>query len=103
MTRRRIVGKTDGGLLVHDPALGVLWVLPDPKAEPIPAVASAIELRNRATLEGICPGYGGVEVPAVGAIVIEHEPECPAGTPQLRRLAGGSRRPVKRSSRGGNQ
>lgn len=102
MTRRRVIGSIPRGFLVHDPALGILWVLPDPKGESDPAVSSAIALRNRATLEGVCPGCGATEQPGLCVIVIEHEAECPAGTEQLRALVSQSQRVRHPRPRGGN-
>lgn len=100
MTGRRIIGTVPGGLLLHDPQKQILWILPDPKAESDPTVASALALRNRATLEGICPGCEGVERSAVAAIVIEHDADCPAGTDRLRRLMQPARRVPRRRGSG---
>ena len=102
MTARRIIGSIPRGLLLHDSELGILWVLPDPKCESDPAVSSALALRNRATLEGVCPGCGGVELPAVGVIVIEHEADCPAATVRLKAQPRRTRRTRRRGARGGN-
>lgn len=103
MTERRIIGTVPRGLLAYDPKLDVLWVLPDPKVAPDPAVASALALRNRASLEGVCPECGAVEVAGEGAILMAHDPDCPAGTERLQELV---RRPHcnrSRRGRGGNK
>lgn len=106
MSARRIIGNAAGGLLVHDARLGILWVLPDPKRESDPVVASALALRNRATLEGVCPGCGAAEQPSTEAVVIEHTGDCPAGTERLTALMRARQRRGRgraRGARGGNR
>lgn len=103
MSRRRVIGSVPGGLIVHDPQHRVMWVLPDPKQEQDPAVASGLALRNRATLEGVCPECGGEERLRRGAIVIEHEPGCPAETRRLTKLIRRSRRRRRKGAGGGNR
>jgi len=82
---RTVVGKLDRSLLVNDPETRVLFVLPDPDAVGDPELASALALRNRATLEGKCPRCGATEQPAgkAPAFVTEHESDCPAGNDRV--------------------
>lgn len=101
MSARRIIGTVKDGLLAHDPELGILWVLPDPKREADPEVASALALRNRATLESTCPGCGATEQLRPGAVVMEHEGDCPAATEQLEALIERTRRGQARRGKGG--